>query len=80
MVYIKKNYIKENVISYLYQPEKQGSFGEVTYNRITGELKLVKMAEKDIPNNDFYLNHVYRIINEFKNKNEYLDESTACWY
>lgn len=80
MVYIKKNYIKENLVSYFYQPEKQGEFGEVIYDIDKGTLEIKTMAEKDIPNNDFYLNHVYRIINDFKNKNEYLDESTTCWY
>lgn len=80
MVYIKKNYIKGNKISYFYQPEKEGSFGEVIYDSNKDLLELVKMAENDIPNKDFYLNHVYRMINEFKNKNQYLEEKTACWY
>ncbi|MDY4079249.1 MAG: hypothetical protein SOY42_10780 [Clostridium sp.] len=80
MVYIKKNYIKGNIISYFYQPERQGSFGEVLYDNDTGKLELVKMAEKDIPNNNFYLNHVYSMLNEFKNRNEYLEENSSCWY
>lgn len=80
MVYIKKNYIKENEISYFYQPEKQGEFGEVIYNTNKNTLELIKMAENDIANKDFYLSHVFRMINEFKNKNEYLEENTACWY
>ena len=80
MVYIKKNYIKENIVSYFYQPEKQGAFGEVIYDINNGTLEIKKIAENDIPNKDFYLNHVYKMINNFKDKNEYLEENTACWY
>lgn len=80
MVYIKKNYTKGEKISYLYQPEKTGYFGEVIYDIEENTLELIKMAENDIPNKDFYLNHVFRMINEFKNKNDFLEEKTACWY
>ncbi|NFR85681.1 hypothetical protein FDE85_02555 [Clostridium botulinum] len=80
MVYIKKNYIKDNKISYFYQPEKRGEFGEVIYDIDKETLELVKIAEEDIPNKDFYLNHVYRMLRDFKEKNEYLEENTACWY
>ncbi len=80
MVYIKKNYIKDNKVSYFYQPEKRGAFGEVIYDVDKETLELIKMAEEDIPNKDFYLSHVFGMIQDFKEKNEYLEENTTCWY
>ena len=71
MVYIKKNYIKDNKVSYFYQPEKQGEFGEVIYDTDKETLELIKIAEEDIPNKDFYLRHVFGMIQEFKDKKRY---------
>lgn len=37
-------------------------------------MNLIKIAEKDITNHKFYLNHVHSMMKKFKETNNYLEE------
>ncbi|HBG0293642.1 hypothetical protein ACRVX5_18985 [Clostridioides difficile] len=80
MVLIKKNYIKDDKVSYFYQPEEDGEFGEVILYTKDKSFDIVKRAERDSEGNHFYMSHVYCMIRKFIEENNYPDEKTSYWY
>lgn len=80
MVFIKKNYIKSDKISYFYQPEGKGEFGELEYDLAEETLEVIKKAEHDLEEVDMYRQHAFKMILDFVDNENYLDEQTAYWY
>ncbi len=78
MVYIKKIYSEDNAVSYFYQPENSGRFGEILFNIDDDSYEVLKLAESD-DDSHYYIRHVLNKLKEYKNTNSFPDEEAIKW-
>ncbi|NLK95736.1 MAG: hypothetical protein GX275_11210 [Clostridiales bacterium] len=79
MVYIKKIFLEDNTVSYFYQPENVGRYGEISFNIKDESYEILMVAEED-DNDHVYIRHVLKKLKEYKYKNNFPEEEAIKWY
>lgn len=76
---LKLESVSHEKIQYLYQPEGEGDFGEITYDRASKNAVLLKKASHDT-NNSRYANKAISKIYDFIETNNLPLQYTQAWY
>ena len=79
MVLLRKKEIKDGIVTYYYQPEGKGDWGELYYNSNNGQCGYYFLAGNDDISDSKYRNHAYSHLMEFVKKNQFPEESIRAW-